>query len=434
MERVRVKIERGKKGDLIGSPFCLIDRRSLALVKEGEEWECEVVRTITDRRGRAVKIVRPVKPVLRVEGGQVYCGSHLLGEPQTSTEVREYDFGVELITRFLWNGEEVGRESRLWTLSDLEEEEDIPPQVLPLLLKRKEEQERMLLERLEKERPSPEKEREMKEWALRRREEILRFWEELDVDALPGEAEKAEEERERKIKEALEEVRRLYPWEGEGEPELKVHEETLKRDEGYGWTERIYKRIYRILVRRPEPVDYSLMGNPIYTEPVGEEWEVVRHTTTTYEGDQEGPVYVGVGVDRDVIHSEEVLETSEGRDRLLKAMKLWEKAKKDYRIAKELQEKAKNRLLQELEEIRRIKENIREEVKVYEIGGYYWVEYPSIERVAGIATLKRRAKDIPPWGELFPDFQWGDFLDLPLAIQMIEEGEKKYAKLLTNEQ
>jgi len=54
--------------------FALIDRKYLDKVKEGEFWEGEKVREITDRRGRKIAVLRPVRRLLHLNGNDVMCG------------------------------------------------------------------------------------------------------------------------------------------------------------------------------------------------------------------------------------------------------------------------------------------------------------------------------------------------------------------------
>jgi len=121
---MRVKIVKGKKGDIIGYPFCLIDRKEQNRVREGEEWEVEVKRTIRDRRGKEIGIVVPVRKVYRVEGdGTVYCGEVEVGKAEIKEESRfEYCYNAlyEYRTRiYIFEGEELRRETEEITWKDI---------------------------------------------------------------------------------------------------------------------------------------------------------------------------------------------------------------------------------------------------------------------------------------------------------------------------
>lgn len=106
---------KGKKGDPVGNPFCLIDRRERNKVREGEEWEVEVVRTIKDRRGREVQIVRPVKRVLKVWDGRVFCGNIEVPAERRVVDITGKSSALHYYTvvmEYRVNGEVVGREER----------------------------------------------------------------------------------------------------------------------------------------------------------------------------------------------------------------------------------------------------------------------------------------------------------------------------------
>jgi len=102
---MKVIIEKGKKGDFIGSPFCLIDRKYHDIINEGEEWEVEVVRTIKDKRGKDINIVKPVKKVYHIkEEDGVYCGRNVCKvkyyvNDKLVGEVEEYNYAEEIIKR-----------------------------------------------------------------------------------------------------------------------------------------------------------------------------------------------------------------------------------------------------------------------------------------------------------------------------------------------
>jgi len=74
MERMEIKKnDRGLYAEVNGK-FALIEKESLDKVKEGELWEGEKVREITDRRGRKIAVLRPVRRLLHLNGNDVMCG------------------------------------------------------------------------------------------------------------------------------------------------------------------------------------------------------------------------------------------------------------------------------------------------------------------------------------------------------------------------
>ncbi len=232
---MRVEIVKGKKGDFIGDPFCLIDRREQNKVREGEEWEVDVVRAIKDKRGKEVKIVKPVKRVLRVRGGEVYCG----------------DLKVPAEKRIVEAWEEEGwLKGRMVFMTDRGEKVEAEDHVS---------EEEVLQFGEEKAREFVRRRRE--KWERRKREEIERRMREIEKakrtfpGRLKAEIEKARVELKEKIRKAKEKLAELEREESSAKVELEKEIQKLeeKRKELLEARNSVNK-----MFRVPIPSSYSL--------------------------------------------------------------------------------------------------------------------------------------------------------------------------------
>ncbi len=212
---MRIRVMRGRKGDFIGSPFCLIDRGEQAKVREGEEWEVGVVKTIKDKRGRDVEIVKPIKRILQVKGGRVYCGDIEIPAERKVVEILErgrYEWRVRV--RYRTGEGEIYAEEDLGVREIAEYGEGEVKSIAEEEIRRREEEKRREEEEERKRREEMKKtweervgkrageiEKQIEEW----REEVEKF----DLSPLDQEEEKIREE----IKNIKEKIKKL----GEGE-------------------------------------------------------------------------------------------------------------------------------------------------------------------------------------------------------------------------
>lgn len=136
------KSEKGlyAKGEEI--PFGIIDRSTTVPLLPGEEWEVEIVKKVTDRRGKEVPILRPVKKIYKPDTsrGVLTCGSHMFNlslirieeikkglleyevKGEASFEGESFSFSVP-VSRFLnWNVTDELKEKVREKVRELQEE------------------------------------------------------------------------------------------------------------------------------------------------------------------------------------------------------------------------------------------------------------------------------------------------------------------------
>jgi len=108
-------VRKNQKGKfaLTEDGFALIERKYLSEVLVGEVWRGEIIREITDKRGRKVLILKPIQRVYRLKNEKVYCGLIEVGSPEIEEKretkpifaLNDYGLSVDFYKIYKFNGE-----------------------------------------------------------------------------------------------------------------------------------------------------------------------------------------------------------------------------------------------------------------------------------------------------------------------------------------
>jgi len=409
---MRVEIRRGKKGDLIGYPFCLIDRREQERVREGEEWEVEVIRTIKDKRGEEIAIVKPIKRVYKLKGGRVYCGSVEIGEAERREEAKyevndRGELTEERIIHYFYKGEKLDRERKFRFVPAEEIISD--PKLKEIYKKEKEKKIKKLREWIESDRLPEGAKREAEELSKEMLERELAYWKDLTPEKLISEyrqeLEKKREEVRKKEEETLKMINSLLS-EIESLEGVEVRTDSCIIEASYSYKKRKYT------------AELVCKGEVLLREE-----RMVIETAHEYYGDSDAGVFVGIGVSKEVYITEKVEKETPNFSKLMEI-----KGKlKEYEI---LSKRLQNREKLTEEAIKSVEENkdallfIKENLEIFVKRG--WIgDFPFIKTVK-IEWGKLRCEILPVFTKTrYFKVEYHDiseFSDLPVAQQMIEEG------------
>ena len=395
---MRITVVRGRKGDLVGEPFCLIDRGEQERVREGEEWEVEVVKTVRDRRGKEVPIVRPVERVIEVRDGRLCCG-----ERDVTEEARIEE--KEVVERsWAWNGGAVvivrkiakidGKEFKLksetkaYYPTSRAEDRTIPEEVRKVL-------EEDLRDWGDIRRP--ENEEKLLEKAKERMKELRERWENY--------GEILSKELEGLIREKEEEIRKINEEIGEIEKELEGIE--LEEVESYNTT-------YYVVKKNGEVIEESKAVITGY-----------KKVLVNNSGDVNAPI----GAKNEYRSWFEEVPVVEGGPgplycRYRTLLKKVEKPRKFREIARRHVEEYRQAYGRAIKIWEEVKDDLKDFFRIYVLGGYpvlrYLVIAPYLENpiVCKWEIIHNRPKGLSP-----EDYFFGDYPPAPAIADLIEGNE-----------